>query len=453
MFDLDRQHAFFQKNKTRSVRWRKEQLYTLLRVINEYEPVLYEAFYKDLHKCSFETFSTEIGIAKRCIRHILKNIDKWTKPKRRITPLLLFGKQSFTFYEPYGTVLIIGPFNYPFLTIIEPLAAAIAAGNTVFIKPSEQTPTISASLQDMLSSAFHSDFIEVITGDVENTQKLLELPFDLIFFTGSTRVGKIIMKKAAEHLTPLVLELGGKSPAIVCRDADIALAAKRIVWGRLLNAGQICIAPDYCLVYEPLKQKLIEEMKKEIRKMYGKNAALSKDYARIVSKRHAARLKSIIAAHKHEIVYGGNSKGLYVEPTLLLLTSTKGPAMQEEIFGPILPIIGFKHINEVFRITSSFSKPLALYIFGHNRNIVHRILRRVPSGGAMINDVILHVGNEYLPFGGVADSGMGRYHGRYSMEAFSHERSVMETKLHCTDFLLKAPYTKCKEYLIRRILH
>lgn len=452
MFSLDRQHLFFQKGNTRSLACRKESLQRLLLAVERYEPALYEAFYRDLRKSEFESFCTEVGIVKRSIRHMLRRLPSWIKPQRKPTPLPLFGRSSAVFYEPYGSVLILGPFNYPFLTLIEPLAGAIAAGNTAVIKPSEQTPSIGKVIQKMISFAFSPDHIEVVLGGIEATENLLEQPFDLIFFTGSSRVGKIIMEKAAKHLTPLVLELGGKSPAIVWRDADIRLAARRIVWGRFLNAGQICIAPDYCLVHEAVKEELVKEMIREIRRMYGKDAALSKDYGRIVAKRHALRLQNIIAAHKEEIVYGGHSRGLYIEPTLLLLDSSRGLAMEEEIFGPILPVIGFSHPREILAITKKYPKPLALYLFGRDRQFLHQILHRIPSGGAMINDVLLHAGSEYLPFGGVGNSGMGRYHGKYSMEAFSHERALMESRFHGSDFLLCAPYSKIKLSILRKLL-
>lgn len=452
MFSLDPQHGFFRQGNTKSLAFRKEALQKLLLAIEQYEPALYQAFYQDLHKSEFEAFCTEIGIVKRSIRYMLRRLSSWVKPKRKPTPLLLFGRSSTVFYEPYGSVLILGPFNYPFLTLIEPLAGAIAAGNTAVIKPSEQTPSIGNVIRQMISSSFDPEYIKVILGGIETTESLLEQPFDLIFFTGSSKVGKIIMEKAAKHLTPLVLELGGKSPALVCKDADLKLAAKRIVWGRFLNAGQICIAPDYCLVHESVKEMLVEEMIREIRRMYGKDAALSKDYGRIVAKRHALRLRKIIAAHKKDIVYGGGKKGLYIEPTLLLLDSAEGPAMEEEIFGPLLPVIGFSHPREILAITRKYPKPLALYLFGKDRHFLHQLLHRIPSGGAMINDVLLYAGNEYLPFGGVGNSGMGRYHGKYSMEAFSHERVLMESRFHGSDFLLRAPYSKIKLLILRKFL-
>lgn len=450
---LKRQKEFFLSGKTLDLRWRKRQLRRLLMAIELYEPRLYEAFYQDLQKSEFEAFITEVGVSKRSIRSALKNLDGWAKPKRERTPLTLFGSCAYTVYEPYGCVLIIGPFNYPFLTVIEPLVGAMMVGNTVVIKPSEQTPKVSEVMYEMLSFVFEPDYIEVVLGEVDVTKRLLEEDFDLIFFTGSSRVGRLIMEKAAKHLTPVILELGGKSPAIVLEDAQVKLAAKRIVWGRLLNAGQTCIAPDYCLVYEPLKQRLIKEMIREIKVLYGDDAQLSPDYPRIVNTHHVKRLEKMIEAHREDIVYGGRIEGRYVEPTLLDLNSAEGVAMEEEIFGPVLPLIGFKSLEEVYNIVQSYPKPLALYVFGRDNTEIQSILARISSGGAMINDVILHVANEHLPFGGVSHSGMGSYHGKYSMEAFSHKKAVVKTVLHTSELVLKPPYSKTKLSLLKKFLH
>ncbi|MDO4793230.1 MAG: aldehyde dehydrogenase family protein [Filifactor alocis] len=449
---LKRQKKFFSSGKTLDLRWRKFQLRRLLTAIELYEPKLYEAFDQDLKKSEFEVFVTEVGASKRSIRSALKNLDRWARPKRERTPFALFGSSAYTLYEPYGCVLIIGPFNYPFLTVIEPLVGAMMAGNTVMIKPSEQTPNVSEVLCEMLGFLFDPDYIEVVLGEVEVTEKLLEEDFDLIFFTGSPRVGRLIMEKAAKHLTPVILELGGKSPVIVLEDADVKLAARRIVWGRLLNAGQTCIAPDYCLVHESLKQRLIGEMIREIQTLYGEDAQLSPDYSRIVSNRHAQRLEKMIKAHRTDIAYGGRVEGRYVEPTLLDLNSAEGAAMEEEIFGPVLPVIAFQSPEEVYRIVRSYPKPLALYVFGRDENTVQGILTKLSSGGAMVNDVILHVGNENLPFGGVSHSGMGSYHGKYSMEAFSHKKPVVKTWLHTSELVLKAPYSERKLSVLRKFL-
>ena len=451
MSDFDSHQSFFQTGTTRSVSWRKEQLRLLLKAIEQHEGALYQAFQEDLHKSEFESFSTEIGLLKRSILYTLKNLSKWTKKQRKKTPLVLFGRTSYTVYEPYGTVLIIGPFNYPLLTIIEPLIGAIAAGNTAFLKPSELTPNVSSVIQTMIQSVFESNYIHVVTGDMYVTQTLLEMPFDLILFTGSQRVGKIVMEKASQHLTPVILELGGKSPVIVCEGADVKLAARRIIWGKLLNAGQVCIAPDYCLVHASLADSLIDAMKCAIKDLYGEDAQLSPDYGRIINERHAERLSSIIEAHKEEIVYGGKVEGRYVDPTLLLLPSCGGRVMEEEIFGPILPIITFSSLTEVYSMVQKNPKPLAMFVFGKNRRVTDEILTRISSGGAMVNDVGMYAGSEYLPFGGVSSSGMGRYHGKYNIESFSHEKAVMKTWYHGADSLLEAPYTAKKLSVLKRL--
>lgn len=366
--------------------------------------------------------------------------------------MALIGCSSFIVREPYGTVLILGPFNYPFLTLIEPLIGAICAGNTAIIKPSEQTPNVGRVISKIIASSFPPHYIACLEGDAELSATLSAFPFDLIFFTGSTRVGKRIMEAAAKNLTPVVLELGGKSPAILCKDADVKKAAKRIAWGKFLNAGQTCVAPDYCLVYEPIKAAFLEALKLEIRKLYGTDAATSEDYVRIVSNEHGERLRKILKEHKAEIVYGGNSSGRFVEPTVLSLKDASGPAMEEELFGPILPVIGYQSHAELFAITSKYPNPLALYIFGNRKRELAKILSKIPSGGAMINDVILHLANEHLPFGGVGNSGIGSYHGIYSIKAFSHERALVKRRLSLFDSLLSAPYSDKKLKLLKRFL-
>lgn len=451
-YSLKRQQDFFRSGVTRAAVWRKEQLRKLSTAIDKFEPELYNAFQKDLHKSEFETFSSEIGVTKRSIAYTLRHLNRWVRPHRKRTPFIFFGSSSYTVYEPYGSVFIIGPFNYPFFTLIDPLVGAIAAGNTVLLKPSEQTPHVSEVIVRLIRSTFSADYVDIVEGEAEVTSALLDLPFDLIFFTGSTRVGKIVMEKAAKHLTPVVMELGGKSPAIVGADADMELAAKRIMWGRLQNAGQLCVAPDYCLVHESVKEKFVDSCKRAIRKMYGEDVKRSPDYGRIVSERYAERLRSMIEAHRSDIVYGGSSDGRYVEPTILSLKEPTGPAMEEEIFGPILPILSFSKREEIYEIVGKFSKPLALYVFGKDRRFTDAILRNLSSGGAMVNNVVLHVGNEHLPFGGVGDSGIGRYHGRYSMEAFSHEKAVMKTWLHSSDSFASPPYDGKILSLIRKLM-
>lgn len=451
MTELHSHQHFFNLGRTQSVSWRKKQLRILLKAVTQYETELYQAFKTDLHKGRFETLSTEIGLVKRSIRHTIKHLSSWTEQKHKNTPSILFGKKSFTVYEPYGTVLIIGPFNYPFLSVIEPLIGAVASGNTAVIKPSELTPNVSKVIEEMIHTHFTSSYIEVVTGGVSTTQSLLDKNFDFIFFTGSPRVGRIVMEKASKNLTPVLLELGGKSPVVVLNDADVKLAAGRIIWGKLMNAGQTCIAPDYCLVHTSLKDKLLKAMVKEIKSLYGKNAQLSKDYGRIVSRRHADRLIEMINNHSDEIVYGGNYDDRYIEPTVLDLKSADGPSMEEEIFGPVLPVVSFSTEEEMYQVIKQYPKPLAFYIFGKNEQKMNHIINNVSSGAAVMNDVMIHAANEHLPFGGVGGSGIGRFHGRYSIEAFSHEKAIMISKFHGTDSFLKAPYTRKKYSLLKRL--
>lgn len=452
MIDVEVQKQFFQTGRTLPVAWRKKQLRALLKSIRVHENALYKAFKNDLHKSRFETLLTETGLIKQNIRSTIKSLNDWIKPVKKKTPLFLFGRSSYTVYEPYGTVLIIGPFNYPFLSVFEPLIGAIASGNTAVVKPSEHTPNISAVICDVIDTAFSDEYVSTVTGGVETTGKLLKQHFDFVFFTGSPKVGKIVMESASRHLTPVLLELGGKSPAIVCEASDIKWAAKRIIWGKLLNAGQVCIAPDYCLVPEGLKPALIKEMINEIKILYGENAIHSNDYGRIVTLSHADRIDEIIQTHKREIVYGGKRKGTYIEPTLLDLEYIDSPAMEEELFGPVLPIIGYSSINDVYRMVSKHPNPLACYVFSDNRKEAEEIVANIPSGGAMINDVILQVANQYLPFGGVGNSGMGQFHGKYSIEAFSNQKSVMRTWFFRGSRLLTAPYSKYKHLFLRWFL-
>jgi aldehyde dehydrogenase (NAD+) len=451
MINLEAHQHFFQTGKTYSISWRKKQLRLLLKSINKNEKALYKAFKTDLHKGKFETLTSEIGLIKRSIRNTLKHLSEWTEPKRKKTPFLLFGRTSHTVYEPYGTVLIIGPFNYPFLSVMEPLIGAIAAGNTAVIKPSELTPNVSSVIETLIEATFPKHYVQAVTGGVETTEKLLSKDFDFIFFTGSPRVGKIVMEKASDHLTPVLLELGGKSPAIVGKDANVKLAAKRIVWGKLMNTGQTCIAPDYCLVHSSLKDSLVKKMIKEIKVLYGTDAQKSKDYGRIVSDKHADRLSKMIDGHQNDIIYGGGKNGQYIEPTLLELETAKGPAMEEEIFGPILPIIEYDNDEDIYNTVNQHPTPLVNYVFSKNKKKAQQIISKIPSGDALINDVILHAANENLPFGGVGNSGIGKFHGEYNIEAFSHEKSVMNTWFHGSNAFMKAPYTKTKYSLLKQL--
>lgn len=452
MYKLENQYEFFDTKQTFSVSWRKEQLKLLAEAINRYEEDIYAALKKDLNKSKVESFTTEVGIIKRSLKYFIKNLNSWMKLRKTKTPLVLFGRTSYTYYEPYGTVLIIGPFNFPFLSIMEPLIGAIACGNTVVVKPSEQTPNVSDVIYKIIESTFVDEYIHVELGGIAETQSLLNQKFDLIFFTGSQRVGRIILEKAAKNLTPVILELGGKSPVIVLEDADIKMAAERIVWGKLLNAGQVCIAPDYCLVSAKVKDELIKELKEAIIRLYSDNAEKSADFGRIISDRQVDKLIAIIEEHRDEIVYGGLYNERYIAPTLIDLKSHHGKVMEEEIFGPILPILSFETTEEIYEIVKAHYKPLAVYIFGREKALTKKLALTILSGSTMINDVIVFSGNEYLPFGGTGPSGMGNFHGEYSIKAFSHEKAVSKAWFHGFDKFMTPPYTESKFKLLKKMM-
>jgi aldehyde dehydrogenase (NAD+) len=341
------------------------------------------------------------------------------------TPIIHFLSRSRIYHEPYGVVLIISPWNYPFQLTIAPLIGAIAAGNCVLIKPSEFSPATSALMAKMIAEIFDPDYLAVFQGDAEATQQILAEKFDYIFYTGSTAVGRIIMTAAARHLTPVTLELGGKSPCIVDQDARLDYGIKRIAWGKFLNAGQTCIAPDYVLVHRKIKEAFVEEMIRTIHTFYGEDPMESPDYARIINERHFNRLLRL--TEKGRILSGGNSrrKDLYVAPTLIDQVSPDDPVMQEEIFGPILPLIEYDDIDEAIAFVNQRPKPLALYCFSENKQIQDRVLRETSSGGGCINDTISHIGSQELPFGGIGESGMGGYHGKVSFDTFTHQRGIL----------------------------
>lgn len=382
----------------------------------------------DLHKSEFEAYTTEIGFVLEEIRFTLKHLKKWSKPTRVRTPITHFGAKSYVMKEPYGVALIIAPWNYPFQLAMAPLIGAIAAGNCAVIKPSELTPTTSSLINEMIRSTFPPDYITVIEGDAATSQALLENEFDYIFFTGSVHVGKIIMKAAGKHLTPVTLELGGKSPCIVHHDANVTLAAKRIVWGKLLNAGQTCVAPDYLLVHEQIKEKLIAAIVAFIHDFYGEDAFTAPHYPKIVNVHHLQRLQNMLAASTGNVICGGklDKTAQRIEPTLITNVEWNDATMEEEIFGPILPIITYSDIENVIVEIKKRSKPLALYMFTEDRRLSKKIMHDLSFGSGCINDTVFQIANPHLPFGGIGTSGTGSYHGKKSFEEFSHEKSVLK---------------------------
>ncbi len=422
---LTRLRAFFAAGKTRDVDFRIAQLKKLKEGIRKYEPAIMDALYRDFRKPPFESYATEIGILYTEIDHVIRHLRSWSRPRRVATPIIHFLSRSRIYHDPYGVVLIISPWNYPFLLTIAPLIGAIAAGNCVLIKPSEFSPATSATIEKMITELFAPDYLTVFQGEAEATKKLLEEKFDYIFFTGSTAVGRIIMTAAARHLTPVTLELGGKSPCIVHEDAGLDYGIKRIAWGKFLNAGQTCIAPDYVLIHRKIREEFVERMGHTLHKFYGKEPMESPDYARIINERHYNRLLNLMQHGR--ILIGGHSrrKDLYISPTLIDQVSSGDPVMQEEIFGPILPLIEYDDINEAIAFVNQRPQPLALYCFSENKEIQNRVLRETSSGGGCINDTISHIGSQELPFGGIGESGMGAYHGKTSFDTFTHQRGIM----------------------------
>ncbi|HDD0823612.1 TPA: aldehyde dehydrogenase [Staphylococcus aureus] len=442
--------AFFNTQQTKDISFRKEQLKKLSKAIKSYESDILEALYTDLGKNKVEAYATEIGITLKSIKNARKELKNWTKTKNVDTPLYLFPTKSYIKKEPYGTVLIIAPFNYPFQLVFEPLIGAIAAGNTAIIKPSELTPNVARVIKRLINETFDANYIEVIEGGIEETQTLIHLPFDYVFFTGSENVGKIVYQAASENLVPVTLEMGGKSPVIVDETANIKVASERICFGKFTNAGQTCVAPDYILVHESVKDDLITALSKTLREFYGQNIQQSPDYGRIVNLKHYHRLTSLLNSAQINIVFGGHSDEdeRYIEPTLLDHVTNDSAIMQEEIFGPILPILTYQSLDEAIAFIHQRPKPLSLYLFSEDENATQRVINELSFGGGAINDTLMHLANPKLPFGGVGASGMGRYHGKYSFDTFTHEKSYifkstrLESGVHLPPYKGKFKYIK-----------
>ena len=441
--------AFFNTHKTKNLKFRKQQLKLLSKNIKNHENELLDALYKDLGKSKVEAYATEIGMLLKSIKLMRKELKNWSKTKQTDTPLYLFPTKSYIKKEPYGTVLIIGPFNYPVQLVFEPLIGAIAAGNTAIVKPSELTPHVAIVIKDIIEDTFDEAYVSVVEGGIEETQALLSLPFDYMFFTGSEKVGKIVYEAAARKLIPVTLELGGKSPVIVDDTANIKVASERISFGKFTNAGQTCVAPDYILVQRKVKNDLIKALKKTIIEFYGENIEKSPDFGRIVNQKHFNRLNDLIQIHKDNVVFGGNSskEDLYIEPTLLDNITNDNKIMKEEIFGPILPIITYDNFDEVLEIIQSKSKPLSLYLFSEDENMTHRVVEELSFGGGAINDTLMHLANPNLPFGGVGSSGIGQYHGKYSFDTFSHMKSYTFKSTRLESSLFFPPYKSKFKYI------
>ncbi|WP_150270056.1 aldehyde dehydrogenase [Paenibacillus tepidiphilus] len=427
--DLLAEHKkWFHTGATREADFRLRQLGKLKEAIRKYEPRIIAALQQDLRKSEFEAYATEIGFTLDSIGYMMKHLKRWMKPVKVRSPLHIFPARSRIYSEPYGTVLIIGPFNYPFQLLIEPLIGAMAAGNCAVLKPSESTPAVAAVVEEMIGETFDRRYISVVQGEKETTGALIHAPFDYIFFTGSVPVGKIVMEAAAKNLTPVTLELGGKSPVIVDPSANLEIAAKRIVWGKLINVGQTCIAPDYLLVHKAVAKKLIALIQRSIADFYGQDTQGNPDYGRIVNERQLQRIAGLIEQDKHKLIFGGTviAEDRYIAPTLLFPAEWSDAAMQEEIFGPVLPIMEYEDLNEAIAAINSRPKPLALYLFTEDKQTRREVLGRISFGGGCVNDTISHVASPHLPFGGVGHSGIGGYHGQHSFEVFSHRKSVVD---------------------------
>ncbi len=447
---IRKQRDFFKSGKTKDVAFRIEQLKTLKQAVVENQTAIIEALKADLNKPEFEAYGTEVVVIRE-IDYAIKHIKSWTKPKKVATPIEQLPAFARIYPEPLGVVLIIGPWNYPFQLIISPLVGAIAAGNCAILKPSEIASHTSNVLADIIQKHFDPAYVAVVEGGVETSQQLLAEKFDHIFFTGGTAIGKIVMEAAAKHLTPVTLELGGKSPCIVDADINIEHTARRITWGKFINAGQTCIAPDYLLVDKTIKQDLLDTIQKCLREFYGNEPASSPDYARISNKKHFSRLAEFLK--DGEIIIGGetNPDECYIAPTVIDRVSLEQPVMQEEIFGPILPVIEYSDVTEAIAIINERPKPLALYLFSKNKNLQERVCQETSSGGVCINDTIMQIAVSSLPFGGVGDSGIGSYHGKASFDTFSHYKSVLNRSFRLDPKWRYAPY-EGKLQMLKRII-
>ncbi len=447
---LEKQRAFYKSGSTIEVDFRIKQLKKLYQAVKKYQTEINEALKADLGKSHYEGFMCESGLVLTEISYMIRHTRKFAKRKNVLTPLSQFHSRSYKQAVPYGNILIMSPWNYPFLLTIEPLADAIAAGNTAIVKPSAYSPATSEIIKKIIKECFVPEYVAVVTGGRSENSALLEQKFDFIFFTGSQSVGKEVLRHAADRLIPVVLELGGKSPCIVDSDANIKLAAKRIVFGKYLNCGQTCVAPDYILCDKSIKDKFIQEVIIEIKKQYGDNPLKNKDYGKIINEKHFNRLLGLI--DKNKVIIGGNTdeKNCRIAPTVMDNVSYDDAVMGEEIFGPIMPIIAYDDFNEIIDELKGKDKPLALYLFSNNKKNINRVTKELSYGGGCINDVVIHLATSNMGFGGVGESGMGSYHGKDGFDAFSHYKSIVDKK---TWLDLPMRYQPYKSRLYDKLLH
>ncbi|WP_435625664.1 aldehyde dehydrogenase [Flagellimonas sp.] len=449
---VQNQKNFFSSQQTKEVGYRKKYLKNLYKALVANEDAICQAIYEDFKKPKFESLVTETQIVLSELKYIINHLEEWARPERISGPLANFPSSNWLYHEPYGTVLIISPWNYPFMLSISPLIGALAAGNTVVLKPSELSPNTSKALFELIEEVFPKEYVTVVEGGVETSQELLAERWDYIFFTGSSHIGKIIYKSAAEHLTPVTLELGGKNPCIIDETAAINLAATRITWGKFMNAGQTCVAPDYILIHRSVKVKFVEALKAQIRKFYGDSIEESQDFARITTTKHYNGLKEMLSGQT--ILFGGShdDQTQYIEPTLVDEPSLDSQLMQGEIFGPILPILSYEKEEEIGKIILNYEKPLSLYVFSKRKKFQSRIINTYGFGGGGINDVVMHIANKNLPFGGVGESGIGGYHGKHSFQLFSHKKAIVK-KPNWGDLPVRYPPYKLPERWVKFFKH
>ena len=447
---LQQQKTFFNTHATKDLDFRKAQLQKLKKVVKSNEKLLYDAIYQDFGKSEFETFGTEISFIYKDIDYYLKNLKSFAKPKNVLTNIVNQMGSSKIVFEPLGNCLVIGAWNYPYQLTLTPVIAAIAAGNTCMIKPSELPENTMKAMAKLINENFDAQFLYVVEGGVEETTAILKLRFDKIFFTGSPRVGKIVYKAAAEHLTPVTLELGGKSPAFVTEKADLNIAARRIVWGKFINAGQTCVAPDYLYVAENIKAKFLKVLIEEIKK---RNYTDNVDhYCKIINERNFDRLEKMIDREK--VVFGGetNREKRYISPTVLDNVTWEDAVMQEEIFGPILPILTYKNLETAMQTVVEGEKPLSAYLFSNDAKEQELFTEKLSFGGGCINDTLMHLSNDRLPFGGVGNSGIGHYHGKFGFIAFSHQKAILKKSNYLEPELKYPPYSDAKLNILKKLL-
>ena len=450
---LHNQRKYLSDKGTIDVNARIENLKKLKNNIKKYEIDIIEALNKDLGKHEFEAYSNEVGFVYSSIEHTIKNIKNWMKPKKVKNDAAQLPGKSYIYKSHYGSVLIIGPYNYPFQLLIEPLIGAIGGGNTVILKPSEYATNIEYIVEKIIKETFDEKYIAVVKGDYTVNSQLLDLQFDYIFFTGSVNVGKIVMEKASKHLTPVTLELGGKSPVIVDNTANLKISAKRIMWGKLINAGQTCVAPDYVLAHEDIYEEFINECINVVKEFYGQDIINNKEFGRIINEKHMTRLSNILECDKDKIVFGGDIdfEKRYISPTILKDVTTGDKVMSEELFGPILPVLKYKNMEDLKYFISINKNPLAFYVFSEDENFSEDVINRFSFGGGCVNDTISHVASKYLPFGGIGASGMGNYHGKTSFDTFTHTKAIVKKNTKLDINLVFPPY-KNKINLIKKIM-